>query len=105
MDAVGAKLLSDHSRLKEAMERRRQSVSPGDALLERLLGLELKRRQYEDGVKFCRYVAGMHDVESLNRAWENPDTLPTTEELADPERWIARVLEAGNAESPPPEQA
>ena len=58
MDAVGARLLSDHARLKEAMERRRQSMSPGDALLERLLGLELKRRQYEDGVKFCRYVAG-----------------------------------------------
>jgi coenzyme F420 biosynthesis associated uncharacterized protein len=99
MDAVGAKLLSDHARLKEAMERRRQSVSPGDALLERLLGLELKRRQYEDGVKFCRYVAGMHDVEALNRAWENPDTLPTTEELADPDLWIARVLESGEPET------
>ena len=100
MDAVGAKLLSDHARLKEAMERRRQSVSPGDALLERLLGLELKRRQYEDGVKFCRYVAGMRDVESLNRAWENPDTLPTTEELADPDRWIARVLESAEPDVP-----
>jgi coenzyme F420 biosynthesis associated uncharacterized protein len=95
MDAVGARLLSEHARLKEAMERRRQSLSPGDALLERLLGLELKRRQYEDGVKFCRYVAGMRDTEALNRAWENPETLPTTEELADPDAWIARVLDAG----------
>jgi putative hydrolase len=95
MDAVGAKLLSDHAKLKEAMERRRQSTSPGDALLERLLGLELKRRQYEDGVKFCRYVAGMHDVGSLNRAWENPDTLPTLEELANPDAWITRVLDGG----------
>jgi coenzyme F420 biosynthesis associated uncharacterized protein len=92
MDAVGARLLSDHARLKEAMERRRQSLSPGDALFERLLGLELKRRQYEEGVKFCRYVAGVRDIESLNRAWENPETLPTTEELADPDQWIARVL-------------
>jgi coenzyme F420 biosynthesis associated uncharacterized protein len=92
MDAVGAKLLSDHARLKEAMERRRQTMSAGDALLERLLGIELKRRQYEDGVKFCRYIAGMHDVESLNRAWENPDTLPTLQELAEPDLWITRVL-------------
>jgi putative hydrolase len=104
MDAVGAKLLSDHGRLKEAMERRRQSVSPGDALLERLLGLELKRRQYEDGVKFCRYIAGMHDVAALNRAWENPDTLPTMQELADPDLWIARVLDAGGAEAPPAQE-
>lgn len=93
MDAVGARLLSDHARLKEAMERRRQSLSPGDALLERMLGLELKRRQYEEGVKFCRYVAGVRDIESLNRAWENADSLPTTAELADPETWIARVLD------------
>jgi coenzyme F420 biosynthesis associated uncharacterized protein len=95
MDGVGVRLLSDHPRLKEAMERRRQSLSPGDALLERLLGLELKRRQYEEGVKFCRYVAGLRDVESLNRVWENPETLPTTEELADPDAWIARVLDSG----------
>ncbi|MEX2393460.1 MAG: zinc-dependent metalloprotease [Actinomycetota bacterium] len=93
MDAVGAKLLSEHARLKEAMERRRQSLSPGDALLERLLGIELKRRQYEDGVRFCRYVAGMRDVASLNRAWENPETLPTLDELADPDTWITRVLD------------
>ena len=93
MDAVGARLLSEHARLKEAMERRRQSLSPGDALLERMLGLELKRRQYEEGVKFCRYVAGVRDIESLNRVWENAETLPTTEELADPDTWIARVLD------------
>lgn len=94
MDAVGARVLSDHARLREAMERRRQSLSPGDALLERLLGLELKRRQYEEGVKFCRYVAGMRDIAALNRAWENPETLPTSQELADPDLWIARVLDA-----------
>jgi coenzyme F420 biosynthesis associated uncharacterized protein len=93
MDAVGARLLSEHAKLKEAMERKRQSLSPGDALLERLLGIELKRRQYEDGVKFCRYVAGVRDIESLNRAWENPETLPTLDELADPDAWITRVLD------------
>ena len=100
MDAVGAKLLSEHARLKEAMERRRQSLSPGDMLLERLLGLELKRRQYDDGVRFCRYVAGLRDVGSLNKAWDNPESLPTTEELADPDTWIARVLDRGGRDTP-----
>jgi coenzyme F420 biosynthesis associated uncharacterized protein len=93
MDAVGARVLKDHPRLKEVMERRKREASPGDVLLERLLGLELKRRQYEEGVKFCRYVAGVRDIPSLNRAWDNPDSLPTSEELADPDAWITRVLE------------
>lgn len=92
MDAVGARVLKDHPRLKEVMERRKREASPGDVLLERLLGLELKRRQYEEGVKFCRYIAGMRDIASLNKAWDNPESLPTTEELADPDTWITRVL-------------
>jgi coenzyme F420 biosynthesis associated uncharacterized protein len=93
MDAVGARVLKEHPKLKEVMERRKREASPGDVLLERLLGLELKRRQYEEGVKFCRYVAGVRDIPSLNRAWDNPDSLPTTEELAEPDKWISRVLE------------
>lgn len=93
MDAVGARVLKDHPRLKEVMERRKREASPGDVLLERLLGLELKRKQYEEGVKFCRYVAGVRDVAALNRAWDNPESLPTAEELADPDAWITRVLD------------
>ncbi len=92
MDAVGARVLTSHAQLKEVMDRRRAAGSPGEELFERLLGLELKRRQYEEGVKFCRYVAGVRDVESLNRAWDNPDSLPTTDELVDPDSWIDRVL-------------
>lgn len=93
MDAVGARVLSSHARLKEVMDRRRAAGSPGEELFERLLGIELKRRQYEEGVKFCRYVAGMRDVASLNRVWDNPDSLPTAEELVSPDDWISRVLD------------
>jgi len=93
MDGVGARVLTDHPRLKEVMERRKRSTSPGEALFERLLGLELKRRQYEEGVNFCRYVAAMRDIDSLNKVWDNPDSLPTTAELAEPDGWIKRVLD------------
>ena len=92
MDAVGARVLTEHARLKEVMERRKHSTSPGEALFERLLGLELKRRQYEEGVKFCRYVAALHDIDTLNHVWDDPESLPTTKELADPDTWIARVI-------------
>lgn len=95
MDAVGAQVLKDHARLQEVMRRRRLEASPGEVLLERMLGLELKRQQYEDGAKFCRYVAASRDVGSLNHAWDNPETLPTLDEFADPEAWITRVLDEG----------
>jgi len=91
MDAVGARVLTEHARLKEVMERRKRSTTPGEALFERLLGLELKRRQYEEGVSFCRYVAAMHDIDTLNHVWDNPDSLPTTKELSEPDLWLERM--------------
>ena len=49
MDAVGADVLPGYERMREAMERRRRSRSAPERVLERLLGLELKMRQYELG--------------------------------------------------------
>lgn len=92
MDAVGARVLTDHPRLREVLDRRKRSDNPGEQLLNQLLGVELKKKQYDEGVKFCRYVAGVRDIEALNRVWNNPESLPTEAELADPEIWITRVL-------------
>lgn len=93
MDGVAAEVLRDHAKMKEVISRRKNTASPGEVLFERLLGIELKRQQYEQGATFCRYVASMHDIASLNRVWTNPESLPTTDEFADPDVWIARVLD------------
>ena len=62
MDAVGAELLDSLPALRAALDRRRRTRSPAWQLLERLLGLKLKMRQYEDGRRFCDAVveAGGH---------------------------------------------
>ncbi len=49
MDAVGAEFLPSLPRLRAAMTRRRESRGLPWRVLERLLGLELKMRQYEVG--------------------------------------------------------
>ena len=43
--------------LRAALTKRRQERSPLLAVLERLIGLEAKLRQYEDGKRFCDAVA------------------------------------------------
>src|SRR5206468_3708551 len=60
--------------------------------LERLLGLELKLRQYQVGKRFCDTVAEREGVEALHRVFDGPESLPTWAELEDPDSWIARVL-------------
>ena len=53
MDAVGARLLETLPELRAAMERRRRSRSAPERVLQRLIGLDLKIRQYELGKHFC----------------------------------------------------
>jgi uncharacterized protein (DUF2342 family) len=73
------------------MERRRRSRSAPERALHRLLGLDLKMRQYELGKRWSDAVAERHGIETLNRVWESPETLPTRAELADPASWLRRV--------------
>jgi coenzyme F420 biosynthesis associated uncharacterized protein len=91
MDAVGAELVPSLPRLRAAMDRRRASASAPARLLQRLLGLEMKMRQYQLGKAFCDGVVEREGVEALNRVWEAPGMLPTLAELEDPDSWLART--------------
>lgn len=91
MDAVGADVLDDYASLRAAMERRRRSRSAPERLLWRLLGLDIKLRQYEVGRRFCDAVVASGGLALLNRVWEAPELLPSLEELSQPERWRERV--------------
>jgi putative hydrolase len=91
MDAVGAELLPSLPRLRAAMTRRRESRGLPWRVLERLLGLELKLRQYEVGRRFCDAVVQAGGPEALAVAWRSPAELPTTRELAEPALWLQRV--------------
>jgi coenzyme F420 biosynthesis associated uncharacterized protein len=91
MDALGERLLSSYEGLREAMSRRRQSRSAPERMLQRLLGLDLKLRQYEQGRAFCDTVAARAGMEGLNQVWSSPEALPSAGELAYPERWLERM--------------
>ncbi len=91
MDAVGAPLLPSLPKLRGALDRRRRSQSAPGRLLSRLLGLEMKIRQYEQGKRFCDAVVAEGGIEALNRVWRDPASLPTIAELDDPSGWLNRT--------------
>jgi coenzyme F420 biosynthesis associated uncharacterized protein len=92
MDAVGRDALRDLDALRRAMDRRRSDRSAPWRVIERLLGLELKLRQYQVGKRFCDAVVEREGVEALHRVFESPESLPTWAELEHPDRWMARVV-------------
>jgi coenzyme F420 biosynthesis associated uncharacterized protein len=91
MDAIAADAIPRHEALRGAMDARRRSRSAPERLIEGLLGLDMKIRQYEQGKVFCDAVAGEAGIEALNRVWSSPEALPTPHELDHPLEWLARV--------------
>jgi putative hydrolase len=94
MDVIGAEVLPTLERLRGAMNRRRSNRGLPWRVLERLLGLELKMRQYEIGRRFCDAVVAAGGPAALARAWEGPEMLPRPEELERPQEWLARTAQA-----------
>jgi uncharacterized protein (DUF2342 family) len=97
MDAVGADVLDDLPALRSALQRRRRDRSGLLKLLERLIGMDLKLRQYELGKRFCDAVVARGGIDALNRAWGSPEAMPTLAELEDPVAWLERTERLGLA--------
>jgi coenzyme F420 biosynthesis associated uncharacterized protein len=92
MDAVAPDLLPSLPKLREALDRRRRSQSGLSRLVGRLLGLDLKLRQYEQGKYFCDTVVRERGVTALHHVFSGPEALPTLQELRDPHAWMARTM-------------
>src|SRR5437879_577804 len=91
MDAVAPDLVPSLPRLRESLDRRRRSQSGLSRLVARLLGLDLKLRQYQEGKAFCDAVVSKGGVGALQHVFSSPEALPTLIELGDPDAWLERT--------------
>ena len=94
MDAVGIQMLPNLPALREALDKRRRDRTGMLRLLEKLIGLDMKLRQYEQGKAFCDGVVAHAGISALNLAWSRPAAMPSMAELDDPRGWVARVTPA-----------
>ena len=83
---------AEYADLRRKIEDRRQGRGPVQTLVRRLLGLSVKRRQYERGKAFFETVVDRQGMTAAARAWDDPESLPTAAELDDPDAWLARVV-------------
>jgi putative hydrolase len=91
MHALGRELLGSYGRIEEAMRRYREEES-GDPVFERLLGIEMKREQYEAGRAFCDTVVEQTDEATLSRMWGSAEAMPSLPEVHEPRLWLARTV-------------
>jgi coenzyme F420 biosynthesis associated uncharacterized protein len=92
MDGVGPEVVPTVTEIRARFnERRAGRQNPIERVVRRLLGVDLKMRQYAEGHKFVAAVVERVGIDGFNRIWTSPDTLPTMAEIADPDTWVARV--------------
>ena len=91
MDAVAPDLLPSLPKLREAIDRRRKSQTGLNRILARLLGLEMKLKQYERGKIFCDGVVARGGPDALRHVFSSPEALPTLAEIEDPAAWLRRI--------------
>jgi len=89
MDRIGERELVTQNRMSQVLKARRQD--PRTMMFMRLVGLEMKLRQYDMGAAFIDGVERHAGWSTLDRAWESPGNLPTLQEIENPVLWLERV--------------
>ena len=91
MDRAGASRIPNAGRFSRVLRERRASVKGLAAVVQKVVGLEAKLRQYEQGERFIAAVEAAGGPDLLAMAWRGPEWLPGLEEIRYPEQWIERV--------------
>ncbi len=91
MDRAAADQVPSAARFARVLRTRRKEANLAAKLLQRLIGLEAKLAQYEQGERFIEVVEGVGGPALLNRVFERPEHLPTLTEIREPQRWLDRI--------------
>jgi coenzyme F420 biosynthesis associated uncharacterized protein len=92
MDGVGPEVVPTVADIRQKFNRRREEANPMEKVIRRLIGIEVKMRQYAEGRKFVHGVVERVGMAGFNKIWQSPLTLPRLNELGDPGAWVARVV-------------
>jgi coenzyme F420 biosynthesis associated uncharacterized protein len=100
MDAVGPQVVPTVADIRAKFNARRTNAGRVEQTIRRILGIDLKMKQYAQGSRFVKTVVEEAGMDTFNRVWTSPQTLPVKEELEDPQLWLARVGGNGGAVAP-----
>jgi coenzyme F420 biosynthesis associated uncharacterized protein len=92
MDAVGPQVVPSVEHIRERFNSRRGSSGRIEQVVRRILGIDLKMKQYAEGSRFVTAVVDEVGMADFNKVWTSPETLPTREEFVHPHQWVERVV-------------
>lgn len=94
MDRAGSSLIPSAGRFGAVLHARRQKGGAGQ-WIQRLIGLEAKMNQYQQGEAFIEAVEAEGGDTLFSQVWQDSANLPTIGEIREPHLWINRISPAG----------
>ncbi len=91
MDRAAKDLIPSQPRFARVMSQRRKNASGVSKVIQRLTGMEAKLAQYQEGEDFVHAVEAAGGRDLFDRVWTEPETLPTIDEIREPQLWIDRI--------------
>jgi coenzyme F420 biosynthesis associated uncharacterized protein len=92
MDRAGEGHVPSAERFGRVLRNRRASATGLTKLVQRLIGLEAKLNQYQQGEDFIAEVERLGGgKDALEPVWRGPSWLPTLTEIREPHEWVERV--------------
>src|SRR6202041_3246216 len=88
MDAVGPQVVPSVAQIRERFSARRGSQGRIEQTIRRILGIDLKMKQYAEGSRFVTMVVDEVGMPAFNKVWTSQETLPTKAEFAHPHEWV-----------------
>lgn len=82
--------------LREMLRRRRAAGGPAEDTFKRLVGLELRPRRARDAARLWWSVLGADGIGGRDALWSQLDLFPTSEDLDDPDGYLARRSGGGD---------
>lgn len=95
MDRAGADRIPSADRFRRVLHQRRQA-SGATRFVQKLVGVEAKMRQYQEGEEFLEAVEAARPG-VFDQIWRGPEWLPSLAEIREPQTWLDRI---GPADAP-----
>lgn len=94
VDAVtidAAKRLPKGEAIREAVRRRRATGGPAERTFQSLVGLELRPKRMREASALWQAIGKSVGNEKRDSLWDHPDFLPTSQDIDNPEQFVAKV--------------
>lgn len=91
MDAIDASVVPSVKTIRRRFDDRGKNRTSVEKFIRRVLGMDAKMRQYQDGQKFVQHAVDELGMDGFNVVWSGPENLPTEHELHNPQEWVERM--------------